>query len=498
MNPHLEPTFEVTGLGESHPLVIANGNAAIFLNGASICAQERALIDAEIASFSIPLPQRPLMKRPKGPILVNMRTAALTRTEISLPSIEYPTVDFSADEAPVVVSWWKQALDTLKLQTGIGHASLSVTAKTIDEAARRGEILLVGDRLQTVRLVRLLKNKGRAVKVVTPDETKTDEPVLSRPKSGTMMHHLLHAMGDLDEVGAIVLVGHRGIVESSGALADVTNCPPVLKVDLLNGAPPRVVEFPVSVDRPPKITIVSVSYNQADYLEASIRSVLDQNYPNLEYIIVDGASTDGSIAIIERYRRHFAHVIIEKDNGQSEALNKGFRLATGDVMNWLCSDDLLVAGSLQVVADVYRKNNADIISGGCLRIRESLDDVIARHHSSFKLGRDILVDPYDVLMFMGSWQKGNYFFQPEVFFSMAIWKAAGGYLKEHLFYAMDYDMWLRMALAGARIHCVAAPIGCSRVHDAQKTKDDRVYLHQLALMMDEYEAMFDALRRAAT
>jgi GT2 family glycosyltransferase len=256
-------------------------------------------------------------------------------------------------------------------------------------------------------------------------------------------------------------------------------------------APPSESEGPW-----PKISVVTVSFNQAQYLEASIRSVLDQNYPNLEYVVVDGGSTDGSVEIIERYRDSIDVVIVEPDRGQSDALNKGFGHATGETMNWLCSDDLLEPGSLFEIGRAFRDTRADIIAGGCMRIGETRDEEHHLHHTRLPMGETVRLAPLDMLHFMRSWQASNYFFQPETFFSRRIWEASGAYLKEHLFYAMDYDLWLRMALAGATARHIPATIGCSRIHAAQKTQADRKYLHQMRALMEEYKAMFAALKAA--
>lgn len=119
----------------------------------------------------------------------------------------------------------------------------------------------------------------------------------------------------------------------------------------------------------PKITIVTPSYNQANFLERTILSVINQNYPNLEYIIIDGGSTDGSVEIIKKYEKHLSYWSSEKDNGQSEALNKGFAKATGDIFAYINSDDILLPETLNFISDIFQKNtDVDLIYGHALLI----------------------------------------------------------------------------------------------------------------------------------
>jgi glycosyltransferase involved in cell wall biosynthesis len=113
----------------------------------------------------------------------------------------------------------------------------------------------------------------------------------------------------------------------------------------------------------PKITIVTPSLNQGKYIEKTILSVLNQNYPNLEYIIIDGGSTDNSVEIIKKYEAKLTYWITEKDSGQSEAINKGFKIATGEIINWLNSDDYLEKDTLFKVAHYFKSNDIYLLIG---------------------------------------------------------------------------------------------------------------------------------------
>lgn len=227
----------------------------------------------------------------------------------------------------------------------------------------------------------------------------------------------------------------------------------------------------------PKITVITPSFNQAAYVEETMLSVLNQHYPSLEYIVVDGASTDGTIEILERYRPRIDRLIIERDEGQTDALNKGLHAATGDLLLWINSDDMLGPGALFMIALTWIEEKADVIAGFCCEHtdrRFGLINLPAVSHATFNI--ECLGDIFHY------WLKGHYFYQPEVAFSRRIFEKAGGSLDKSLYFTMDYEFWLRCAAAGATLSVVHWPIGLFRKHDQQKTADlDRTIIEQGAV-----------------
>lgn len=245
----------------------------------------------------------------------------------------------------------------------------------------------------------------------------------------------------------------------------------------------------------PRISVVTVSFNQRDYLEQCLLSVFGQRYPNLEYIIVDAGSTDGSIELLRRYEAQFAHLIVEPDEGQSDGLNKGLRRATGDILTWVNSDDMLAPSALKRAAIAFAESGADLLAGSCSRVEDIEARLISRHYAALPTGKAVPFDLSRPLDWHNGWEKGDYFFQPEVFFSRDIWERSGGYLKLHLYWAMDWDFWLRCALAGATIMRIPDLLGFSRVHKSQKTTSEELYLWQIDSILREYDDLFALLQR---
>lgn len=221
----------------------------------------------------------------------------------------------------------------------------------------------------------------------------------------------------------------------------------------------------------PKISIITPSYNQGKFLEETILSVLTQGYPNLEYIIIDGGSNDNSIDIIKKYEDRLAFWVSEKDEGQTEAINKGFRRATGDIVTWLCSDDTYYPGTLQFVSDFFLHNpDVDVVYGNAASIDEN--GVIFRSPRTLDF------------TLLGLWIGENPIPQPSSFMRSRILEKVG-YLNESLYYCMDKEFFLRMAFAGSKIQHVNKILATYRFHEESKT---------VSAMYSEKEKMDELIR----
>jgi glycosyltransferase involved in cell wall biosynthesis len=211
----------------------------------------------------------------------------------------------------------------------------------------------------------------------------------------------------------------------------------------------------------PKVTIVTPSFNQGQYLEETIRSVLDQGYPNLEYMVIDGGSADNSVEIIRKYEGHLAYWVSEKDRGQTHAINKGMARATGDILAYINSDDYYLPGALERVAKYATEHaETDLIHGRCRYVDEH-GAKIGEQFASISEYRQI-VDLWDV------WWARRQFVQPEVFWTRRIAEKIGP-LRDELQWVMDYEYWARMLRNGARVGRIDAELACFRFQPQQKT-----------------------------
>ena len=211
----------------------------------------------------------------------------------------------------------------------------------------------------------------------------------------------------------------------------------------------------------PRISVITPSFNQAGFIEQTIRSVVDQDYPDLEYIVIDGGSTDGSVDIIRRYESRIAYWVSEKDRGQAHAINKGLERATGDIIAYLNSDDCYLEGALKRVATAFDHTpDCDLFHGRCRVVDQEGVRVGERVGSITRY--DEILDLWDV------WWGGRNFVQPEVFWTRRITEKVGPF-REDLFWVMDYEYWLRILRAGGRVGFIDAELAAFRMHPSQKS-----------------------------
>ena len=224
----------------------------------------------------------------------------------------------------------------------------------------------------------------------------------------------------------------------------------------------------------PRISIVTPSYNQAQFIEETIRSVLLQGYPDLEYVIMDGGSTDGSVEIIRKYETWLSYVHIGPDAGQSAAIGEGFSHATGEILAWLNSDDRYHAGTLRRVAQFLVRNSRVVFSNGDANVVDVVGRTIRRWYAMqpnrFLAANFGVQDWPQQACFWRSWA----------------YKKAGG-MDRSLQYCLDLDLFIRLMRVGRSGRIPGPPLADFRIHDRAKSSTI-VHVHdeERAVLVERY------------
>lgn len=224
----------------------------------------------------------------------------------------------------------------------------------------------------------------------------------------------------------------------------------------------------------PKISIVTPSYNQGQYLEETIQSILSQNYPNVEHLIMDGGSTDNSVEVIKKYEDKITFWRSHKDRGQSDAIIEGFGRATGEIIAWLNSDDQYEPGALHKVAEAFEKRKDAVVVYG--------DYNVLRQDGSRELKPKVSCD-FDVMAHAYLMIP-----QPSAFWKKAAYEEVGG-LDVDLHYTMDYDLFLKLAqrYTAKRFVHLQTPLSLFRLHDESKSvKLMQKFSHEFNLVKGRY------------
>lgn len=225
-----------------------------------------------------------------------------------------------------------------------------------------------------------------------------------------------------------------------------------------------------------KISVVIPSYNQGEFLEETIQSVFNQNYPELEVILIDGKSTDNSIDIIKKYSDQFKFWVSEKDSGQSEAINKGLQRCTGDIVTWLCSDDLFTPGALHKVNEIFSSLPPDVglIHGS---------SIIFTGNKTIRVNKGNVDDSLENIL------SGMTFPQPSAFFRRSLLDKTG-LLDEHLHYGMDYDLFSKFAII-SRFQFVDHSLSRYRLHPESKS------VSAVSKFIDDWSTVFTGIAEAS-
>ncbi|MBD9361077.1 glycosyltransferase family 2 protein [Methylomonas fluvii] len=208
----------------------------------------------------------------------------------------------------------------------------------------------------------------------------------------------------------------------------------------------------------PKISVITPSFNQGGFIEKTITSVLSQSYPNLEFIIVDGGSSDNTVEVIKKYENSLHYWVSEPDRGQSHAINKGMAIATGEILTWLNSDDIYLPGALHRFASAFQENpDIGIVVGeGRIVDLQGKEIYYARPNAEINLTS------------LYGWLNDGDFLQPSSAFSRTAWYQSGP-IDESVHIALDVDLWLRMAKNGVIFKSVNELLSEALSHPNAKT-----------------------------
>jgi len=216
----------------------------------------------------------------------------------------------------------------------------------------------------------------------------------------------------------------------------------------------------------PKISVITPSYNQAEFIEKTIISVLSQNYPKLEYWVIDGGSTDDTKKILKKYKNKINY-ISEKDKGQADAINKGLKRSTGELLAYLNSDDIYLPGTLKKVGEYYATSQlVDWITGD-YKIIDANGNLTANNFLISKYKR-LLMKFYSPTLLKIT---DSMLPQPSTFWSRNAYKKIGEFNTSYN-YVLDYDFWLRMSKF-YKPHYLKLPLSGFRAHQASKSQTDR-------------------------
>ncbi len=223
-----------------------------------------------------------------------------------------------------------------------------------------------------------------------------------------------------------------------------------------------------------RVSIVTISYNQAAYLEHTMLSVLNQTYPDIEYIVIDGGSTDGSQEIIRKYESRLAYSHSKRDHGSADGLNQGISRTTGEVVSYLNSDDLLAPGAAQTIVNEFTNHSdADVVYGDSMEIDEHGNEV-----------RVIPSEPFDIAKIFTTWE--NPVRQPSAFFKRNVWERYTG-MDQNFPFCYDFEYWIRIS-PGVKFRYVPSLLSSSRLHSQSRS------IARQDLQAQDMVAMFEQYR----